>query len=62
MLGAWIAVELDFQDHKIYGIDLESGILRERSWRWFQVRIVGLITDPTSRLHRVLTASAGKEG
>ncbi|WP_196248721.1 hypothetical protein [Rhodococcoides fascians] len=53
---------MDFQDHKIYGIDLESGILRERSWRWFQVRIVGLITDPTSRLHRVLTASAGKEG
>ncbi|OZE13381.1 hypothetical protein CH249_01805 [Rhodococcus sp. 05-2255-3B1] len=62
VLNAWTAVELDFQDQSIYGIDLDSGILLQRSWRWLQTRIVGLITDSDSRLHRVLKATAGKEG
>jgi hypothetical protein len=57
ILDAWTAVELDFQDRTIYGIDLESGILRDRSWRWLQMRILGLISTPSSRLHRVLTTS-----
>lgn len=27
-------------------MDLSSGILRERSWRWLQVRIFGLLSKP----------------
>ncbi|MFJ6566218.1 hypothetical protein ACIQNU_02270 [Streptomyces sp. NPDC091292] len=30
--------------HQAYGIDVESGVLRERSWRWLQVRILGLLS------------------
>lgn len=53
ILAAWASIELDFQD---WGIDLESGILKERSWRWLHTRIMGLIAKPESRLHRALTA------
>jgi hypothetical protein len=35
-------VEADFQD--THHIDLSSGILRERSWRWFLVRLYGLLS------------------
>jgi hypothetical protein len=30
------------------GIDLSSGIMRERSWRWFSVRVSGLLNKPPS--------------
>ena len=30
--------------HQVYGIDTGSGILRERSWSWFQRRVAGLLT------------------
>lgn len=43
ILHYWNAIEADFQD---LGIDFGSGILRERSWRWFTVRVTGLLTKP----------------
>lgn len=55
ILTEWTSIELDFQDAGIYGIDLESGILDRRSWRWLSLRIAGLISSPSSRLHRALT-------
>jgi hypothetical protein len=31
--------------HEVYGIDLSApGLLRERSWRWLRVRILGLLS------------------
>lgn len=53
ILSAWSAIELDLQEQ---GIDVGSGILRERPWRWLELRIVGLISSPTSRLYRRLTS------
>jgi hypothetical protein len=35
----------------VYGIDVESGVLRDRSWRWLQIRILGLLSAE-SRLAR----------
>lgn len=49
VLTAWSALELDFQER--YGIDLESGILRERSLRWFNLRAYALTREKSSRLH-----------
>jgi hypothetical protein len=37
--------------HERYGIDVESGILRDRTWRWLQLRILGLLSTE-SRLQR----------
>lgn len=37
------------------GIDVESGILRDRTWRWFNVRMSAILNDPTSRLARSIT-------
>src|SRR4051794_33837540 len=42
ILEHWQLVEADL--HERYGIDVESGILRARSWRWFRTRIVGLLS------------------
>jgi hypothetical protein len=50
-LGQWVLIENDLADR---GIDVESGILRERSARWLQVKIVGLLTADT-RLSRHFT-------
>ncbi|MGQ4358570.1 hypothetical protein [Streptomyces sp. SAS_272] len=30
--------------HQVYGIDVESGILQRRTWRWLQLRIIGLLS------------------
>ncbi|MGW8719686.1 hypothetical protein ACWGNR_10295 [Streptomyces althioticus] len=35
----------------MYGIDVEDGILQRRSWRWFQARVIGLLSTE-SRLQR----------
>lgn len=35
-------VEADL--HEVYGIDTGSGILRERTWKWFCRRVSGLLT------------------
>ncbi|GAA2772766.1 hypothetical protein [Saccharopolyspora taberi] len=40
--------------HEFYGIDVDSGVLRTRSWRWLRARIVGLLSCE-SRLARALT-------
>ncbi|MCP3799740.1 hypothetical protein NLX83_10770 [Allokutzneria sp. A3M-2-11 16] len=40
--------------HSVYGVDVESGILRARSWRWLRVRVVGLLSCE-SRLARALS-------
>lgn len=50
ILNAWGAVECDLQDK---GIDVESGILHQRTWRWLNMRILDLINQP-SRLRRAL--------
>lgn len=54
-LHHWSAIELDLDDKHI---DLESGVLHTRSWRWLRTRITGLAADPHSRLHKALTKGA----
>lgn len=52
MLRHWRLVEVDFQE--VYGIDLATpGLLRARSWRWFLLRLVGLLSTE-GRVQRVL--------
>ena len=53
ILENWASLEADF--HSEFDIDLESGVMRERTWRWFQVRMSALLNDPTSRLARSMT-------
>jgi hypothetical protein len=48
----WALVEADF--HSSYGVDL-SIAYRSVSWRWFAVRVLGLMADPSSRLARHFT-------
>ncbi|WP_236067591.1 hypothetical protein [Streptomyces brasiliscabiei] len=45
----------------MYGIDADSGILRQRSWRWLQVRILGLLSTE-SRLHAHFAPPPEKPG
>ncbi|WP_424183856.1 hypothetical protein ACOBQX_18015 [Actinokineospora sp. G85] len=47
-------VEADL--HQVYGVDVESGVLRARSWRWLRTRIVGLLSCE-SRLARSFAPS-----
>lgn len=54
-LHHWSAIELDLHD---LGVDIESGVLRERSWRWLRLRITEFAADPHSRLHKALTKGA----
>jgi hypothetical protein len=49
LLEQWPLIEADL--HDTYGIDVEDGILRRRTWRWLQVRIFGLLSAET-RLYR----------
>ncbi|MFJ8992616.1 hypothetical protein ACIRQH_19745 [Streptomyces sp. NPDC102279] len=49
LLGLWPLIEADL--HSEYGIDVGDGILRERTWRWFQARVLGLLSAD-SRLRR----------
>ena len=60
ILTHWDLIEADLQDA---GIDTGSGILRERSWRWLSVRIIGLL-GIESRLQRKLfpPKKTGKHG
>lgn len=51
ILTHWADIELDLQQ---VGVDVESGILRERSWRWLELRIADLASTPTTRLYRTL--------
>lgn len=52
-------VESDFQER--YGVDLSSGILRERTGRWLRDRLLGLLTVE-SRLRFALFPSQRKGG
>jgi hypothetical protein len=53
LLEQWPLVEADM--HDVYGLDLSSpGLLRERSWRWFKVRLYGLLSAD-SRVARHFT-------
>ena len=52
ILGHWNHIEADLQEH--YGIDVGTGILTQRSWRWLEVRIVGLLAIESSRLRLTL--------
>ncbi|MGX6513252.1 hypothetical protein [Rhodococcus sp. SJ-2] len=54
-LNHWGVLELDLHAD---GIDIESGILHERSWRWLRVHITRIAANPTSRLHKALTKGA----
>lgn len=44
MLRRWDLVEADL--HERYGIDCDSGILTQRTWRWLVDRIRGLLRLP----------------
>lgn len=50
-------LELDFQD---WGIDLE-GVLTQRTWRWFRLRVLKILGDPESRLHKALLIPTQEE-
>ena len=41
IFDAWIQCELDL--HAIFGVDVESGVLEERTWRWLELRIAACI-------------------
>lgn len=41
ILEQWVSVTHDL--HEVYGIDVESGILRERTWKWFEDKITDLL-------------------
>lgn len=49
ILACWPDIELDLQDR---GIDLDSGVLDERPWRWLELRIRALATTRGTRLNR----------
>ncbi len=51
----WRAVELDL--HTEFGVDVESGILRDRTWRWFVMRVGDLIENPLTRVGSVVRAA-----
>lgn len=52
IFDSWMVVELDFQ--AIWGVDLEP-LLRVRSFRWFRLRLIGLLGHPHSKLKALLT-------
>lgn len=49
MLERWNLIEADFQE--VYGVDL-AAVRHSRSWRWFVVRLSGLLSTE-SRIQRV---------
>ncbi|TDC81923.1 hypothetical protein E1193_13480 [Micromonospora sp. KC606] len=56
ILTHWLLVEADL--HERYGVDVDDrALLRARSWRWLETRIVGLLAADT-RLNRALSPSA----
>ncbi|WP_199219509.1 hypothetical protein [Corynebacterium liangguodongii] len=58
LLDQWALIECDL--HEKFGVDVESGILRERTWRWLNLRINDLITQP-SRLRTAVASHYGPE-
>lgn len=60
LLAQWDRVECDFQEH--YGIDLSSGVLEHRSWRWFRVRLVGLLSTDSRTSRHIINQTTSAEG
>lgn len=46
MLSRWDDIETDFQH--FFGIDFGSGVLSNRKWRWFRIRLVRLLSEDTA--------------
>lgn len=55
LLDNWTAIELDLHDPR-YGpvVDIESGILKTRTWRWLELRVIDLVGQG-GRLARALS-------
>lgn len=56
MVDRWGLVVADF--HRLLGIDLEA-VYRERSWRWFELRVSVVLSLPDSLLGRSLDQGKG---
>ena len=52
IFGRWQLVEVDL--HQLYGVDLASGVWKTRTGPWLRIRVLGLLTEPTTRLFRAL--------
>ncbi|MBH0778823.1 DUF7426 family protein [Nocardia bovistercoris] len=50
VFACWPDIELDL--HTEFGVDVDSGVLDQRPWRWLEVRIRALATTPRTRLYR----------
>lgn len=48
LLTQWNLIEWDF--HHTLHVDLPT-VIRGRSWRWFRVRVGGLLATPGTALH-----------
>lgn len=57
MLEKWSLIEADFQE--VYGVDL-TAVRGQRSWRWFVVRLAGLLSTE-SRIQRVFNPQDKKK-
>lgn len=53
LLEVWALIEADL--HEVYGVDVgDEQLLRDRSWAWLRVRILGLLSTQ-GRLFRHFT-------
>lgn len=60
LIGHWKLIEADMHEH--YGIDLsEPGLLQSRDWRWFKVRLDGLLHIESRLATAALPKSKVKE-
>lgn len=59
VFDSWVVLELDFQ--AIWGIDLEP-LIHTRSFRWFRLRLLGLLGHPHSKLKALLTQEVPDHG
>ena len=47
----WDLIEADFAE--VFGTDLDDPAVRPRSWRWFMVRLHGLLNRPAANFLRI---------
>jgi len=59
VLEAWELLEFSF--HSILGVDLEE-VWRSKSWRWFTVRVHGLLSTDTPLARHFISESESTEG
>jgi hypothetical protein len=60
LLAQWLLIEADLQEH--YGIDVGSGVLGERSWRWLRTRILGLLSTDSRTSRYFAPPKKGGQG